>query len=824
MSYNPVWELYNVDQLKAAIAHAYTGSGAGTTSWAKINTAVQGMSDVEVYEMCSKLSDNSSFLNSVNQLYPSPVNGTLGNAVRVSETYASGSTAAIEAAEALNSNTLGVAAQKVELNIPASAVKTGNQVAFETGSTVVKTGSKLETVLGHAATALLGAGIALQLGVWFDGLLYNANPEFFDSHNMSEFNPQTWNESVIGQGLLQHANYPTAPVLVDKNGQMYCDETMYAMIAQYLNAQGAFGSTEAVDVSDVDPDGLYESYSISGNSLNASSSLIFAKALNSPLSLTYSVKSATQDVKLLYYTTTGVLQRNPPVLFACSRNPFTLHYIFVRANGYVEEHDSSTVQYVTLKDGTRAYYQDVSWTDTRYVQYSPGLSSILVNSFTSNERFIADLSYLLLNGTPTGHKELEGTHIYDQVPMLTPDMDLSQIINALKQQYPEMAQKELKNSVLQPDGTIVDHYYLPFSMPSGGTDTQPESKPTDKGVADPKNEPQSKRIMDTQIPPNTPTQPTDEKGTGNTPTVTTPTGAADALYAIYNPTLAEVKSLGAWLWSSSFIDQILKMFSSPMEAIISLHKIYGSPHTSGTQNIKVGYLNSGVSAKVVDQQYINIDCGTVNIRESYGSVFDYTPFSEISLYLPFIGIVTLDIADVMRGAVKIIYHIDVITGAVLAEVHVTRDAAGGVIYQYTGSCAEHFPLSAGSYVGVVAGMAGIVAGVAGSVASGGALAPALLGAGAGLGAAHTNIAKSGNFTANAGAMGIKKPYFIISRPQSAMAAKFEHMSGLGANTYCTLASLTGFVRVRFIHLGNITGATKEDLDYIESMLKKGVII
>ena len=289
--------------------------------------------------------------------------------------------------------------------------------------------------------------------------------------------------------------------------------------------------------------------------------------------------------------------------------------------------------------------------------------------------------------------------------------------------------------------------------------------------------------------------------------------------------MAEVKSLGSWLWSTNFVDQLLKMFNNPMDAIISLHKIYGTPHTSGRQNIKVGYLDSGVSAKVVDEQYITIDCGTVNLYEVFANVFDYAPYTELNLYLPFVGIVTLDVADVMRGQVNVIYHIDVITGAVLVEVKVIRDAgAGGVIYQYTGSCAEHYPLSSGSYMGIVTGAAGIAGGVAATIATGGATAPMLLGAAAGLGGMHANIQKSSSFTANAGAMGIKKPYFIISRPQTAMAYNYGHYVGHGSNTLVTLNSLKGYVKVKDIYLDNNPGMTDEEQRMLKSVLQGGVVL
>lgn len=820
--YNNIWEIYGAERLKAAIMAAYGQTGAGTEAWMAMNNKIVGMSDAEIYKFCSNLSGTDIITNGLNAVYPTPVNGTFGMGARVSSSYAGAAESAINAAAELNSNTIAARAQTMELTIPASAVKTGQQVAFETGSKVVSTGSKLETVLGHAATALLGVGIGSTLGVWIDGAIYNISPDFWDEHNLSELNPETWTELKIGQALLQHASYPTAPVLVDKNGQMYCDENMFAMLVQYMAANGIFNDGRIVVDNDVPSGELNNTYNFT--SLTGAESLQ-AHAAAYPDNHNYQVTLYSGSATMAFIEATNVSTAAGDFkVFAASTEPFTLQMTRI----YISPPADVTrvaAQKIYSKNGDEFYYAVIEVGAIPFVDtFSPS-----VNRFTcSNSQgagMYADLAYILCNGTEHEQQIKNGVHPYDTMPQgITPDMSLADIINAIKQQYPDLADQELKNSVLQPDGSIVDYYYLPVSVPEGGTEKQPTSKPENKGAVDPKNIPQSERLLDTQIPPSTNTPSTDDRGKGNTPTVVTPTGAADALYAIYNPTLAEVKSLGAWLWSSNFIDQILKLFSSPMEAIISLHKIYGTPHTSGTQNIKVGYLDSGVSAKVVDQQYINIDCGSVNVKEAFGGVFDYNPFSEISLYLPFIGIVSLDIADVMRGSVKVIYHIDVITGAVLAEVHITRDSAGGVIYQYTGSCAEHFPLSAGSYVGVVAGMAGIAAGVAGTVATGGSMAPALLGAGAGIGAMHTNISKSGNFTANAGAMGIKKPYLIISRPQTAMAANFEHMSGLGANTYCTLASCKGFARVKFIHLDNVEGATKQDLDDIRTKLKEGVIV
>ena len=65
-------------------------------------------------------------------------------------------------------------------------------------------------------------------------------------------------------------------------------------------------------------------------------------------------------------------------------------------------------------------------------------------------------------------------------------------------------------------------------------------------------------------------------------------------------------------------------------------------------------------------------------------MFDYNPHTTVSLYLPFIGIVPLNVDDVMRATITVKYGVDVFTGACLAMVEVSRDNATVNMYQYSG--------------------------------------------------------------------------------------------------------------------------------------------
>ena len=328
----------------------------------------------------------------------------------------------------------------------------------------------------------------------------------------------------------------------------------------------------------------------------------------------------------------------------------------------------------------------------------------------------------------------------------------------------------------------------------------------------------TKQGTDTKTPTDTPTD------TGETPTPTPPiiSGSSNGLWAIYNPSESELKSFGTWLWSSDIIDQIVKMISNPMDAIIGLHTIYVTPLTSGTATIKAGYLDSGVSAAKVSNQYTSIDCGTVTIPEKYQNALDYD-YTRVSIYLPFIGIVPLNTRDVMGASLHLTYRVDVLTGTCLAQIRVTKQNSNAVLYTYSGNCAVQIPLTSGNYGTLLTGLLSAVGGVVASVASGGAALPAVAGIGSAALNSHTNVSQSGNLGSNAGALGIRKPYIIITRPTPYNAENYSSFYGIPSQKYVMLGNVSGFTKVREIHVENIN-ATNEEKSEIESLLKGGVII
>ena len=408
---------------------------------------------------------------------------------------------------------------------------------------------------------------------------------------------------------------------------------------------------------------------------------------------------------------------------------------------------------------------------------------------------------------------------------ITPDMSILDIKNKLKNTYPDWFNNGFTSNEYDPTtDTIVENNYIPLTLPTQNPlthdldDPEYNQEKAQEGKPDPENETQAQPLIQNEpsIPPVSPPTPTPSDNGGGL----VGSHGNNGLWSIYNPTINELKSLGGYLWSSNIIEILQKFLNNPMDCIISLHMIYATPSTNGKQNIILGYLDSGVNANVVSNQFINIDCGSVNTTEYFGDARDYiSPYTNVECYLPFIGIVKLKTEDIIGSNINIIYTLDVLTGAILCKIFVTKNGAKQQLYTFNGNASVQIPLTgsdrtrllSGAITGAVAGITagGLIGAVAGGVAGG------LMGG--------TSIERSGNFSANSGALGIKKPYLIISRKTPYDADNYNDYYGYPSNKTVVLNNCKGFTRVKDIYV-DIPNATNEEKNEIETLLKNGIII
>lgn len=713
----------------------------------------------------------------------------------------------------VNSNTAGGAAavqSSGTIQVPGQFAEAAGSVTVKSGA--VSTGAKtLQFVSGTVLPATIAVATGLKLGYTIDKALYDINPDIFTYLGAKDWNPDVMKdisliyreEGLPLQEKLWNGLWGINPD--DGTTQLYAEETQFAYMAGYLQQSGIFtGSAGEHSTSNIKGNelpilpGSALSFSNGGDTFYND---VIAKYGNVVINHAYISGIDTVSFRI-FDSETDIIEINyKDISYIDELNTYrydTAEVIFSRARS------------ITYNTRTRTFKEEPRSSGGDSASATECLGFPFSSRYAHEGTNIGSITY------PQGISAQQGSRL----PNLSTATDIESIKNLLKQQYPELWDSAVTNDVLQPDGSIKTFTYLPLPTPTstGKYDTQPTGDGSEQNQKDtdvkPDSSTQIKDSTTTTIvsPPTTPNPP--DTGGGDSPTVVPPVGKASSLWSIYNPTLEQVNQFGSWLWSSDFVEQLKKLFSDPMQAIIGLHKVYSPVQTTGQGTIKCGYLDSGVPSKLVSEQYVTVDCGSVDMQEYFGNVFDYPPYTEISIYLPFIGIRQLDPSDVMRSTIFVNYHIDVLTGACLAEVNVQRDASGGTLYTFSGDAAVRYPVSSGSYMGIVSGLIG----VATSLVSGNLL-PALGGATR----LHTNVDRSGSFTGNSGAMGSKVPYIIISRPQTAMADKFETLSGYPSNTYTPLSACKGFTQVKYCHVENLS-ATETEKNEIERLLKEGVIL
>ena len=708
----------------------------------------------------------------------------------------------------------------------------GTQVIEEAGKQIVKEkpitkftngvkGVLNKPVRGTVAPAIAAVAAGVRLGKAIDSSIYKIG-DAMGLNPPEELNPETW-QSLVSEipdsGLTGAYKWGFNTLFGfdpdTKNGQMYLDENALAYMAQWLNARGAF-ATGGASATIEDTTGL--------SAITIQNMPFTDSDKNLVLERDNTVFTFETDATYMF-----VHNEYPLTAYFISKNPVTLtRYIDGVSYGHNDYGNSNPINV----NGKMLYMAPYAMPN-----------DVIMSDHTILTGAAREIAYVFLYGTVATTGGADGITSIDggTTPNTSDAKDVAAMLELLKATYPELWDNRVEQEVAQPDGTTKTITYVPISMPTGGAGLNPDStgntqngtEITEGTATDTqlntiiqyitKLDSLNKGMQDTETNITTPPLNPPATGSGGTPIVPPVTGKASALYSIYNPTLAQVNSLGAWLWSSNFIDQLLKLFSSPMDAIIGLHKIYATPATGADQNIKVGYLDSGVHSKIVTEQYTTVDCGTVNCYEYFGNVLDYNPYTNIRLYLPFIGIIDLSNSDVMRSSINVVYHVDVLSGACLAEVKITRDGGGGTLYQYAGNAATTLPISSGSYMGVISSVSSVATRALAGFASGGALGAVASGATGILNAQGTNVVHSGGFSGNAGAMGCKKPYLIIERPQTETADNTAKLLGYGSNLFVHLKTCHGLTKVKGVHVDDVP-ATKDEKKLIEDKLMDGVII
>lgn len=307
---------------------------------------------------------------------------------------------------------------------------------------------------------------------------------------------------------------------------------------------------------------------------------------------------------------------------------------------------------------------------------------------------------------------------------------------------------------------------------------------------------------------------------------------------VYRMTSENLSNFNKFLWSDLFdVNTFKKLFTDPMQAVLNLNISPINVDVLGPSEIKLGNINTGVQGEMCQQQYQRIDFGTIRLNEYWASFADYSPYTRLSIYLPYVGVQSLSIDDVMNGTMQLVGYCDVLTGSILYvlksnQVNRAGHSHNSVLYSWGGNCQYQIPLTANNMSSVISSITGTVGSVAGAigatVATGGLTAPIAVGA---IGSAVTNtlnaktqIQRGGGVGGATGMFGVQRPYLILERPEQRTIQDFGGQIGNPADVTDYLGNFSGFVKVKAVHVENVTGATEAEQTEIERLLKDGVIL
>ena len=279
------------------------------------------------------------------------------------------------------------------------------------------------------------------------------------------------------------------------------------------------------------------------------------------------------------------------------------------------------------------------------------------------------------------------------------------------------------------------------------------------------------------------------------------------LTTTFKMTKDRLQQLGRFLWGSNIFDNFSLICNNPIENIISCKSIPLSLN-GNTQKIILGNVDTGVNGDKVSNNFTKQNIGSIPITEKYHNFLDYAPYTNVIIYLPYVGFKELDTNLVMGKTLSISYTVDIITGGCLCQIKSNNVK----LYEFNGNMGIDIPITASNRAQVEAGYISSGIGIASSVASGNIVG------------ATTSLINSAESQYHYASTSSPNPmciastnrtcYVIIDRPTYQTLKSFNHTRGKKCYLTKTINTLKGYtICDEHIDLSGIraTNGEKEEL-------------
>lgn len=305
-----------------------------------------------------------------------------------------------------------------------------------------------------------------------------------------------------------------------------------------------------------------------------------------------------------------------------------------------------------------------------------------------------------------------------------------------------------------------------------------------------------------------------------------------------------------WLTTSSFLDNISRLFNEPLSAIIALRYYpfditqHDGANVEQTSNITIVNVTCDTVGgyKLGDNYNTTVSGGSMEYTAYYGSYADWTN-CRYQLYIPYVGIVDIAPSYVINRRLTIEYVVDFLSGKTTAIVKsYDKDTnKGNIVLMRECSLSVDVPIVYSNYnqqqltrtLSLLSGVQSVANGAINGAMSGGGTGAAIGAVTGLLGGAASAAQTYATTPLEMGAIGTigssggynmpQTAYLMISRrPLALPAAEYANIAGKSAGVYDTIGAVSGFVKCECARVD--INATEREKQEIMSLLASGVYV
>ena len=310
-------------------------------------------------------------------------------------------------------------------------------------------------------------------------------------------------------------------------------------------------------------------------------------------------------------------------------------------------------------------------------------------------------------------------------------------------------------------------------------------------------------------------------------------------------TKEQMKDFYTKLWEFNWTDistnLLTGIYSNLVSNVVSLKMMPTSPENLGgkgeAEAVVLGFktFDDLIVQTIGTNACPVVTIGTINIKKAYKSYADYSPYTDIALYLPFVGVVPLDTNLFMNTAeyngstltVKASY--DMLGGTITYFIEYEH----ATVYQFTGNMAVDVPVSLQSGVDIGTSLAqnasSAIATATNALTSVAEPKPI----GKAVNTAVQNVSSFGGASASAQSLysstggdgafyAFPKCVLMIRRPEYNRPKTYDSTIGYPAFFTKKVADIKGFATVTNPKIPLVDGMTKEEHDMIVSAMQNGL--